>query len=51
MLLEVVVGAVGYAFELRPAAEGEVVLDVYGALGVVGELLFGVLVEAEVAGV
>lgn len=47
---EVVVGAVGDAFEFAPfvAAELEAVLDVGGALGVVGELLLGVLVPAHV---
>jgi hypothetical protein len=48
VLLEVVVRAVCDPFELRPAGERVVVLDVHRALGVVGELLLGVLVAAEV---
>jgi hypothetical protein len=43
---EVVVRPAGQAPQLV-LAEGEGVLDVHGALGVVGEVLFGVLVEAE----
>src|SRR3712207_377783 len=47
---EVEVGAVGDALELAPlrALEAEAVLDVDGALGVVGELLLGVLVVPQV---
>ena len=53
---EVIVGAVGDALKLRPLAravgsEREVVLDVHRALGVVRELLGGVLVAAQVFGV
>src|SRR3712207_7574709 len=47
---EVEVGAVGDALQLTPlrALEAEPVLDVDGALGVVGELLLGVLVVPQV---
>ena len=47
---QVEVGAVGDALELAPlrAGEAEAVLQVDGALGVVGELLLGVLVQAQV---
>src|SRR5215211_9133826 len=48
MLLQVEVRAVGYPFELGPPDGGVVVLQVYSTLGVVGELLLGVLVAAEV---
>ena len=47
---QVEVGAVGDALELAPlrAGEAEAVLQVHGALGVVGELLGGVLIQAQV---
>ncbi|MPM15576.1 hypothetical protein SDC9_61947 [bioreactor metagenome] len=47
---QVEVGAVGHALQLAPvgALETEPVLDVDGALRVVGELLLGVLVEPQV---
>ena len=50
---EVEVRAVGDALQLAPllAGETEAVLDVDGALGVVGELLLGVLVLAQVVAV
>ena len=53
MGLEVKVGAVGDTLQLAPVAalETETVFDVHGALGVVGELLLGVLVETQVFGV
>ncbi len=49
---QVVVGAVGDALQLGElaAAEVEAVLDVHRALGVVGQLLLGVLEEAHVLG-
>ena len=49
VLLEVVVGAVGDPLELAPA-DGEPVLDVHGALGVVGQLVLAVLAEPQVLG-
>ena len=48
VLLQVEVGAVGDAFELLPA-DRELVLDVGAALGVVRELVGGVLAQAQVA--
>src|SRR5215212_4356759 len=48
VLLQVVVGAVGYALQLRPAGEREVVLDVHAAGRVVRPLVVGLLALAEV---
>ena len=47
---QIVIGTVGDAFELAPVGtlEAELVFDVHGALGVVGELLLRVLVVAQV---
>ena len=50
VLAEVVVGAVGDAFEFGPAP-GEAVLDIVDLLGVVGKLVGLVLAEPEVVGV
>src|SRR5262249_1417218 len=47
MLLEIEVGTVGDAHQLAPA-DGEVVLDVDGALGVVRELVRLVLAKTEI---
>ena len=49
MAAEVVVGPVGDALQLAPA-DGEAILDVDGALRVVGELLLRVLPEPQVVG-
>ena len=53
MRTEVEVGAVCDAFELGPLRPGkaEAILDIDSALGVVAELLFGMLEEAHVLGV
>src|SRR5215204_5760384 len=51
VLFEVVVGAVGYPFKLRPAAKREAVLDIYAPARVVGTFLRGLLPPAEVLGV
>ena len=50
---QVEVGAVGHPLQLTPGAarEAELVLDVDGAIGVVGQLLLRVLVEAQVVAV
>ena len=50
MRAQIVIGTVGDAFELAPVGtlEAELVFDVHGALGVVGELLLRMLVVAQV---
>src|SRR5438105_6113359 len=49
VLLQVVVGAVGDPLELAPA-DGEVILDVGGPLGVVGELVLLVFAQPQILG-
>ena len=50
---EVKVGPVGHPLQLTKLTGGktEAVFDIDGALGVVGELFFRVLVEAKIVGV
>src|SRR5215211_1061769 len=48
VFLQVIIGAVGDPFELRPAGEREVVLDVHAANRVVRPFLVGLLPPAEV---